>query len=244
MKKVLSLFIAVAMLWNGFSLIVFAEELDGILYAAVSEQEKTCKIVGCSDTADFRELTIPAQLDGYTVTSIEREAFCNMTGIENVKIPDTVKYIGRYAFYYCENLERITIPNGVTYIDDHAFESCPCLSCVVIPNSVTVLETEALGYSTVHGVLEKVYNFTVIGAKGSTAEVYAAENGFRFVQLGDTNADVHITAVDARWALQAASGTRPLSNEQKQIADVNGDGQVTAVDARWILQAASGTRQL
>ncbi len=64
------------------------------------------------------------------------------------------------------------------------------------------------------------------------------------IAMGDLNNDGQITAVDARWALQAASGTRPLSDEQIQIADVNGDGQVTAVDARWILQAASGTRVL
>lgn len=108
MKKVLSLFIAVVMLWTGFSLTVFAWEQDGILYTVVSEQEKTCKIIGCDDGIDYRKLTIPSQLDGYTVTSIEREAFCNMTRIENVKIPDTVKYIGRYAFYYCTNLVSVT----------------------------------------------------------------------------------------------------------------------------------------
>jgi len=61
---------------------------------------------------------------------------------------------------------------------------------------------------------------------------------------GDINNDGRITAVDARWALQAASGTRTLTAEQLQQANVNGDNKVTAVDARWILQAASGIREL
>lgn len=61
---------------------------------------------------------------------------------------------------------------------------------------------------------------------------------------GDINNDGRITAVDARWALQAASGTRSLSESQTLAADVNGDARITAVDARWILQAASGTRKL
>lgn len=78
----------------------------------------------------------------------------------------------------------------------------------------------------------------------SYAVLVSADKAEPELMAGDVNTDGKITAVDARWALQAASGTRPLSNEQKQIADVNGDGQVTAVDARWILQAASGTRQL
>lgn len=61
---------------------------------------------------------------------------------------------------------------------------------------------------------------------------------------GDVNGDGKITAVDARWVLQAASGTRTLTEEQIAQANVNGDSKVTAVDARWILQAASGTRDL
>ena len=61
---------------------------------------------------------------------------------------------------------------------------------------------------------------------------------------GDVNGDNNITAIDARWALQAASGTRELTEKQKAAVDVNGDGKITAIDARWILQAASGTRIL
>lgn len=64
------------------------------------------------------------------------------------------------------------------------------------------------------------------------------------ITMGDINGDGVINAVDARWALQSASGVRTLSDEQLAAADVNGDGKITAVDARWILQAASGVRVL
>lgn len=64
------------------------------------------------------------------------------------------------------------------------------------------------------------------------------------VQRGDMNGDGKINAVDARWVLQASSGARTLTAEQKACADVNGDGRINAVDARWILQAASGARNL
>lgn len=64
-------------------------------------------------------------------------------------------------------------------------------------------------------------------------------------RLGDVNADGKITAVDARYALQVASGTRTLWGDiDKAFADANKDGQITAVDARYILQAASGVREL
>ena len=61
---------------------------------------------------------------------------------------------------------------------------------------------------------------------------------------GDLNGDDKISAVDARWVLQAASGVRPLTDAQIAAADLNGDGKVNAVDARWILQIASGARTL
>lgn len=64
------------------------------------------------------------------------------------------------------------------------------------------------------------------------------------VALGDLNGDGVINTIDARWALQAASGVRSLSDEQLAAADVNKDGIVNTVDARWILQAASGVRVL
>ena len=63
-------------------------------------------------------------------------------------------------------------------------------------------------------------------------------------KCGDVNEDGAINAVDARWALQAASGARQLTEAQKKQADANGDGNINAVDARWILQAASGARKL
>lgn len=242
MKKVLSFFTAVLMLLSVFSLTAFAEEYNGIRYAVRSEQEKTCAIVEYDgyDTV----LNIPATLGGYTVISIEREAFCNCGRLERVVIPATVTYIGRYAFYYCVNLESITIPNGVAYIDDHAFESCPLLSCVVIPSSVKTIEAEAFGYSNMHDELEKIRNFTIIGTKGSVAEAYAEENGFKFVQLGDVNTDATVNTVDARHVLQVAAGMRELQFSEQQIADVNQDGKINTIDARWILQAAAGLRTL
>ncbi len=62
--------------------------------------------------------------------------------------------------------------------------------------------------------------------------------------IGDPSGDGEITAIDARWVLQAAAGNKTLTDREKKAADVNGDGEVTAIDARWILQIAAGTRTL
>lgn len=59
---------------------------------------------------------------------------------------------------------------------------------------------------------------------------------------GDINGDGQVTAVDARWVLQIAAGTREVTEAGRKLADLNGDGEITAVDARWVLQIAAGTR--
>lgn len=59
-------------------------------------------------------------------------------------------------------------------------------------------------------------------------------------KLGGVNGAV--TAVDARWALEASVGSRTLSAYQRLAGDVTGDGTVSALDAARILQLADGLR--
>lgn len=59
---------------------------------------------------------------------------------------------------------------------------------------------------------------------------------------GDVNMDDKVTATDARWTLQAATGNRELNETQQKAADLNGDGKISSIDARWILQRATGNR--
>lgn len=78
-------------------------------------------------------------------------------------------------------------------------------------------------------------------------QTLAVENGTVKITkglLGDLNGDGKVNSIDARWALQVASGNRTLTAEQRAVADVNGDGKVNAIDARWLLQVASGNRVL
>ncbi|HBH94889.1 MAG TPA: hypothetical protein DDX91_04000, partial [Ruminococcaceae bacterium] len=42
------------------------------------------------------------------------------------------------------------------------------------------------------------------------------------VQKGEINGDGKLSAVDAKWVLQAVSGSRKLTPEQQAAADVNG----------------------
>ena len=83
------------------------------------------------------DLVIPSKIEGYPVTSIEKEAFQDHRYLNSVTIPNSVTSIGDYAFYCCESLTRINFPDGVTSIGDHAFDNCWNLTSINIPDGVT-----------------------------------------------------------------------------------------------------------
>lgn len=154
-------------------------------------------------------------------------------------------------------------PTGSRYNTEIAKVVYPTLSAqgysamLLAPNS-TATVSKSKGEVYLYG--DTAWNRAFVAPIGyqlncdeSTNTLYVLKNGtvveaYKIVRisvkLGDVNLDGKITAVDARWALQAASGTRTLTAEQAYAANVNGDTTITAVDARWILQAASGIRVL
>ena len=128
-NKVLSLFLALLMLVSVMpmgAVTAFAETDGNFEYYVISEEEKTCAITHYDGSA--YELTIPSQLNGYTVTKIGDFTFSDSTSLERVIIPDSVTHIGSGAFEGCKELTRVIIPESVTSIWDYAFADCPLLT--------------------------------------------------------------------------------------------------------------------
>ncbi len=59
---------------------------------------------------DCVNIVIPETIDGLAVVAVSQEAFLGESGIESVRIPDTVKTIGDRAFSDCISLKTINIP--------------------------------------------------------------------------------------------------------------------------------------
>ena len=74
------------------------------------------------------------------VTSASKYAFCGLTALTAVTLPDSLSAIGWGAFEDCRGLTGITIPSSVTTIGFMAFEDCRGLTSITLPDSVTSLD--------------------------------------------------------------------------------------------------------
>ncbi len=138
---------------------------EGYYTYTVTNGKATITDVNTSISGD---ITIPATLGGYSVTTIGDYAFAYCDSLTSVTIPDSVTTIGERAFYscnsltsitigdsvttigydafaYCYSLTSVTIPDSVTTIGDWAFVCCRSLTSITIPNSVTTIGSGAFG---------------------------------------------------------------------------------------------------
>ena len=83
------------------------------------------------------DVNIPAEFNGYPVTAIGDFAFSNLSALNSVTIPETVRIIGKGAFIECKNLFEVIILDSVIYVEGYVFSECASLSSVNIPDGIT-----------------------------------------------------------------------------------------------------------
>ena len=158
-----------------------------------------------SDCTNLSDIIIPD-----SITYIVSDAFKNTKWFDNQ--PDGVVYAGKVAYEYkgnmlentkivlkqgtksiskdafsgCINLTNIVIPNSLLSVGGGAFMNCSKLKSITIPKNVEDIGEYAFGYSDIgihYGSPVKYEDFTIKGYKGTAAEEYAKENGFKFIAL-------------------------------------------------------------
>ena len=101
-------------------------------------------ITDCRQSAEG-ELVIPAEIEGFLVTSIGWLAFLGCSSLTSITIPEGVTSIRSKAFSGCSSLTSIAIPDAVTSIGDYAFRGCSSLTSITIGDSVTSIGSSAFG---------------------------------------------------------------------------------------------------
>ena len=143
MKKLLSLMLA-CMLMCGLSVPgAFAEEHEGLFTYKVLE-DGTAEITETTD-GDIIHLEIPAEIDGYKVTSIGTGAFWKCFKLVSAIIPEGVVFLKSQAFTNSNLLESISIPDSLEVIGSSALRSQRLTEVILSPDHpVFAVENEAL----------------------------------------------------------------------------------------------------
>ena len=138
------------------------------------------------------------------VTEVAQNLFCHCTGLEEIRIPDTVTVIESSAFSECTNLKQVTfstklteiqssafsgcsklenvqIPNGTKKIGHYVFQNCTSLLEAAIPDSVTEIGNETFRGCT---SLEKVHIPNI--RKTITSYMFHECNSLKEINLPDT----------------------------------------------------------
>ena len=212
------------------------ENLKNILFA--HEQPKyNLKEIGqsaFSGCSSLENIYLPPSVSG-----IEKNTFAN-SGLKEIILTENIDYIGEKAFNMCSNLERIIIENPDCEIFDS--DDTICSMGVIADESINVFEG------------------TICGHTGSTAQAYAEKYAVSLTSLGiekckfrsldykylsgDANMDNKTSISDSVAILQylANSEKYPLSDDAKVNADVfsTGDG-ITGNDALSIQKFDAGS---
>ncbi|MDP4178717.1 MAG: leucine-rich repeat protein, partial [Bacillota bacterium] len=145
MKKLLSIFLTLILIIFQIGTVkVFADTTSEDYLYSVSNSTA----VITSYRGSGGDVTIPSNIDGYTVTGIGNYAFHSRASLTSITIPSSVTSIDTGAFGMCTNLKNIIIPNSVTSIADFTFSECTSLTSITIPNSVTSIGSEAFEICT------------------------------------------------------------------------------------------------
>ncbi len=169
-RKILSLFLSLAMLLSAFSITALA---SGINSENVFEG-----VIGVGDMSDYYKDNLSwtiengaliisgdgemrtydmlnrtpwyLQKDSITsivvedgVTSISQYAFYELTNVKTVSISESVKSIGYSAFGFCSSLTEIEIPSSISKIEGQLFFYCLSLKNVILTNSITYIGENA-----------------------------------------------------------------------------------------------------
>ena len=165
-------------------------------------------------------VVIPAELDGYPVTSIGDSVFYDRPEITAVTFPSGLKEIGCSAFNNCSGLSSVTIPEGVWLIESGAFVWCTNLEDVAIPSTVTSIGSAAfqgtkLTSVTIPEGVEEIFAETFYGCDKlkyvylpkSLTGVY--DGAFQYCT---SLTDVFYSGSEAQWAaISISSGNTCLT---------------------------------
>ncbi len=204
------------------------------------------------------------------LTSIGSYAFEHNIALPKVTLPNTLESLGERAFQYCDVLADVDLGAGLKVIPEYCFYKDPALQKVILPYQFTTVNASAFANCTkltditfnrnVSSVDASALSYkdktTIHGVKGTYAESFASDNGFKFEALNAPATGITLSkekieiAKDKSIRLTASLTPVDTSDEltwtssNEEVATVE-DGVVKAVglgEAEIVAMAGSVTK--
>ena len=204
------------------------------------------------------------------LTSIGSYAFEYNIALPKVTLPNTLESLGERAFQYCDVLADVDLGAGLKVIPEYCFYEDPALQKVILPYQFTTVNAGAFANCTkltditfnrnVSSVDASALSYkdktTIHGVKGTYAETFASDNGFKFEALNAPATGITLSkekieiAKDKSIRLTASLTPVDTSDEltwtssNEEVATVE-DGVVKAVglgEAEIVAMAGSVTK--
>lgn len=118
-------------------------EVNGCRWEFI-ETPEFCVLTQCINHSFLKEVTVPSELNGKPVTTVDDGAFSNSPEggcmfIEKLIMPDTVRQIGDGFFRSCTGLRQITLPAELESIGNDAFRGASKLESITIGNNCRII---------------------------------------------------------------------------------------------------------
>jgi len=99
------------------------------------------------------------------ITAIGDNAFCGLTNLTSVSIPNTVTRIGQAAFHYDTKLNNVVIPDSVTYMEQSVFGNCSSLSSIKLSANLTFMGGQTFEHCSNLSSITLPAGLSVIGGR-------------------------------------------------------------------------------
>ena len=150
--------------------------IDGVLFGTWTNSNGKLSSLDCYPAKHGSTYVVP---EG--VTSIAYYAFC-LTGISDVTLPSTLRFIGDYALAYCDNLTKVTAKATLPYDNEYAFDNKANKATLYVPsNGLKEIYQSTPGWSKFGTVVGGSGDITVFA--NDTKELFFRVNGTNSVAL-------------------------------------------------------------
>ena len=200
----------------------FQWPVDGIemTFVVLSESDKTCQLGdgyqhaydpnAYQDLVDFN-LTVPAEVNGYSVTKIASQAFVHCRNLKSITISEGIREIDGAVFYFCWDLVSVTIPASVNKLGNYGsfyIQECPKLNSIVVAEGNTIYDSR----NNCNAIIESATNTLLCGCKSTVIpDGITAINDLAFNMIDDLTA-IHIPSSVTSIAPRGFYGCRNVES--------------------------------